>query len=463
MMRTSVSVTAFILGFALALSLLAVPLPLHAEDGFSISGRLTARGVCALDDASVKEDPGAVARVEADWRKSEWRLHSWIEGGWDGAVRSPRVDHSFLKSFDEVYQDNTPYMEFKELYVERAVAGIDVRAGIQRFSWGRLDEYPVNDLFNPWDYTQFLVRPIEERKIGVPSISASMARTDWTCQLVWVPWVTPYRLPKPNERWSVIPAGTILSAIPGAEVLAQEPELPARTLANSSAGLRIQRMGEIEWAVNLFHGNDPRPVFKTTALRVTESSGSLLIDPGFVPAFHTITSLGLDGAMVIGGWSLRGEAAFGFNRAFNIRQELWGYPAALTPGVTQLNPVEIERDALDYGIAADYRLMEDWMLTLQAQQTVIVDRPATLYERTVETILWANLRVHWMNQKIETNFNLACNPEHGASMVRPSAYYVFNDSWKAGVVCMLLNGPRQSIFGRYASNDQIELVTVYSW
>ncbi len=127
------------------------------------------------------------------------------------------------------------------------------------------------------------------------------------------------------------------------------------------------------------------------------------------------------------------------------------------PGITPLNPVEIERDTLDY------RLIEDCMLTLQAQQTMIVDRPATLFEKEIETILWANFRVQWMNQKIETILNLAYNPEHGANMVRPSIYYVFTDSWKTGIIGLLLDGPPQSIFGRYAKNDQIEMVMVYSW
>jgi len=419
--------------------------------------------VYALDADSIEEDPSLTARMEIDWQKSPWRLHSWIEGGWDGTVRSPRRDHSILKSFDEVYQDNTPYLEFKELYVERSVENIDLRIGIQRFSWGRLDEYPVNDLFNPWDYTQFIVRSIEERKIGVPSISAGMSGTDWTYQMVWVPWLVPYRLPQPNERWSAISIGTTLSKISDAEVISQEPDLPARSLENGSAGFRVQRMGEIDWAVNLFHGYDLRPVFRTTQLRVSESGGGLLIDPGFVPSFHKITSIGMDGATVIGDWSLRGEAAYAFGRVFDIRQELWGYPKVLALGVTPLNPVEIERDTLDYGLAADFRPFEDGMLTLQAQQRLIVDRPATLFDREIETILWVSFRVGWMNRKIETNFNLAYNPEHGASMVRPSVYYIFSDSWKAGLIGLLLDGPPQSIFGNYSKNDQIEMVVVYSW
>lgn len=436
---------------------------LYAADDFSTSGRLSINGIYALDHDSIREDPGLTAMMKMDWRKSQWSAHLWIEGGWDGTVRSPRRDHSVLKSFDEVYQDNTPYVEIKELYLERSLQGLDLKIGVQRFSWGRLDEYPVNDLFNPWDYTRFIVRPIEERKIGVPSISAGLNKTDWTYQVVWVPWLVPYRLPKPNERWSVLSSGTALSNIPDAELLLREPDLPAGTLDNGSAGLRIQRMGEIEWALNLFHGYDPRPVFRTTALRVTKSQGELLIDPGFVPSFHKITSIGMDAAAVKGDWSLRGEGAYAFGRVFDVRQELWGYPDVLVQGVTPLNSVELQRDTLDYGLAADYRLFEDGMLTLQAQQTVIVDRPSTLFEREVETILLANLRVFWMNQKIETNLNMALNPEHGASMLRPSAYYVFNDSWKAGIIGLMLDGPSQSIFGRYAKNDQIEMMLTFSW
>ncbi len=116
-----------------------------------------------------------------------------------------------------------------------------------------------------------------------------------------------------------------------------------------------------------------------------------------------------------------------------------------------------------YGIAADYRLFEDGLLTMQAQQTVIFNRPDTLYDRMFETILWANLKVGWMNQKVETNLNIAYNPEHGSGMTKASAYYVFTDSWKTGVTALSLDGPPQSLFGRYSRNDQVEMEAVYSW
>jgi hypothetical protein len=375
----------------------------------------------------------------------------------------PARDRKLFKNYDEVYQSNAPYLEFKELYVSHTADDIDIRAGIQRFAWGRLDEYPSNDLLNTWDYTQFLIKPLEDRKIGVPSVSASVNNGDWTFDTVWVPVFVPYRLPLPDERWSGISVASALLQVPNSEIVPAEPELPPRTIGNSSIGLRARRTGAVEWALNFFHGYDPRPVFRTTALVINPQPGAVLIDPGYIPDFHKITSMGFDAAAITGDWSIRTEAAYIMNRYYNIRRELWGYPAIPAPGATTLNPIEYKSDALDYGIGADYRPFEDGLLTVQAQQTIIIHRPDTFYERRAETILWANLKAGWMNQKVETNLNIAYNPEHGATMAKANIGYVFTDSWKAGIIAIDLNGPPQSIFGRYARNDQVEAELVYSW
>jgi hypothetical protein len=437
--------------------------PCLAGDFLSVSGRLNLRGVVALDSNSEKEYPSLTGRLKVDTPRSNLRFHSWLEGGWNGSVKLPPHDHALLKLYDEVYQSNTPYLEFKELYLAFTANDLELRAGIQRFAWGRLDEYPINDLLNPWDHTRFILRPLEDRKIGVPSLSASLNKTDWSLDAVWVPMLVPYRLALPDERWSGVPGVSILLGIPNSEVVPEEPNLPPRTIENSEVGLRLRHTGDIEWALNLFHGYDPRPVVKTTALVINPQPGKVLIDPGYVPDFHKMTSFGVDAAAVKGDWSLRAEAAYSFNRRFNTRQELWGYPSTPGPGVFPLNPNEHKSDALEYGIGADYRIFEDCVLTMQAQQRVIIDRPDTLYERRFETLLWANLKAGWMNQKVETNLNLAYNPEHGDGMAKANVWYVFTDSWKAGVTAVSFTGPPQSLFGRFSENDQVEAALVYSW
>ncbi|MGE5174441.1 MAG: hypothetical protein ACM3MD_11515, partial [Betaproteobacteria bacterium] len=234
-------------------------------------------------------------------------------------------------------------------------------------------------------------------------------------------------------------------------------------IENSNIGLRIRRAGDIEWALNLFHGYDPRPVFKTTALTIIPQGGTIIIDPGYVPEFHKIDVIGMDAAAVRGDLSIRAEAAYTFNRYLNIRRELWGYPAVPAPGIYPLSPIEQKHDAIDYGIGADYRLFEDALLTMQAQQTVILGNMDFMYNRKVETILWAHVKIGWMNQKVETSFNVAYNPEHGDNMSSMNVWYVFSDFLKAGATYLTLTGPPQSIFGAYSRNDQVEGELVYSW
>ena len=125
------------------------------ESGYSLSGRLSARGVHALYSDGIEEQPTVDGRIKFDKEFSSLRIHSWLEGGWDGSVRRPIRDHQLFKDYDRVYQSNTPYLEFKELYLSYSTQNLDLRGGIQRFAWGRIDEYPANDLLNPWDYRQF--------------------------------------------------------------------------------------------------------------------------------------------------------------------------------------------------------------------------------------------------------------------------------------------------------------------
>ncbi|MDR3631056.1 MAG: hypothetical protein P4L42_12050 [Desulfocapsaceae bacterium] len=448
----------------LLLSQLFNSVSVYGADSISTTGSLSLSGIEQIDHASRSEAPSLTAQVEANAQESSWRLHTLIEGGWDGASPDPQQYHSLVKDFTHVYQDNSPFVEFKELYLEEGAGDIHCRIGIQRFSWGRLDEYPANDLLNPWDYNRFMIKSIEDRKIGVPSVSIDMNRSEWGYQIVWVPWLVPYRLPDPNTRWSIVPAGSTILNNPNAQIIAPEPDLPDRNLDNGSIGFRMQHAGQLDWALNFFHGFDPRPVFKTTTLAITQSGDKFVTDPGVTPSFNKITSIGSDGAMVIGEWSLRAETAFTLGRTFNIRQELWGYPEVFDPGEYTLNPaVEVKRNTLDYGIGADYRLKEDWLITLQVQQTEIFDRPDSFYDEERETLLWANFKIYWLNQKIETNLNIAYNPEHGASMIRPSISYILTDNWKVSINGLFLDGPSQSIFGRYANNDQVEMILIIMW
>jgi hypothetical protein len=435
-----------------------------ADDFLTTSGQVRLRAVLPFDSDSAKEYPSLLGRLKVDTKPQKWNFHMWLEGGWDGSVEPHARRESLVKSWNAVYQSNTPYLEFKEFYGSYSSELLEIRAGLQRFSWGRLDEYPVNDLLNPWDYTQFLRKPLEDRKIGVPAVSARLAKNAWSMEAVWLPYFVGYRLPLLTERWSgTTEISEWKNRYSFIQIDQQEPDYPSRSLDNTSVGLRLQRAGAVDWGVTFFHGYDPRPVFKTKELVISLVGDNVRVDPGFVPDFHKITSLGADAAVVIGNLSLRAEGAYARGRVFNTRYELWGYPSNPGLGVYSLNPIEHTSDTIEYGIGADYRLFEDCILTMQAQQTYILDRSDSLFDRRFETIVWANLKNGFLNQKIETNLNVAYNPEHDDGMAKANLWYVLSDHWKVGVTLVGFWGPSQSLFGRYAKNDQMELDLVFSW
>jgi len=87
----------------------------------------------------------------------------------------------------------------------------------------------------------------------------------------------------------------------------------------------------------------PEACFQDHAALDNPQTGKIMVDPGYVPDFQKITSIGLDGAGVTGEWSIRGEAVYIINRSFNIRQELWGYPSFPLPGTYHLNSIGVKK------------------------------------------------------------------------------------------------------------------------
>src|SRR5262249_1057810 len=85
----------------------------------------------------------------------------------------------------------------------------DVRVGVQRFAWGKLDGVPPTDVLNPRDFHDPLVDDFEERKIGIPAVLGtyylpdvpSLSLEGLRATLIYVPIATSARLALVEERW----------------------------------------------------------------------------------------------------------------------------------------------------------------------------------------------------------------------------------------------------------------------
>ena len=134
-----------------------------------------------------------------------------------------------IYSYRSVFQSVSPSVTFEEAFVNLALDAWEVRAGIQKFAWGRLDRIQPVDVLNVERFSDPFLLDEDERKIGVPAVQGSyyLPRSQWTPEearltLVWIPQYFPYWFPLPGERWYP-PAGTPPSSFPVAPLMRSVP------------------------------------------------------------------------------------------------------------------------------------------------------------------------------------------------------------------------------------------------
>lgn len=413
--------------------------------GMRLNGSVRVEDAVRFNDGAPYRGPLVAARLESktDFRDL-LRLVANIEGGYDGKVRNPKSKSPILNLRD-VYQDKDWFLDFDELYLDAALLSWDVRVGKQKISWGRLDEIQPTDNFNPEDLTEFLIPPELERKIGVPAAKVAYNGDTWTLEGVWVPFSVPYRLANERDRWffpllrvdpelhlSEVDVGGARLDDVLVNVTTSYPDidLPARTLRNSEWGTRLSfRLFDADLSISYFRGLDKVPTFAAGGdvlfAPTPGASQPLAIDADLriAPSAHRISVFGADFTTVLSVFGLRGEIAYIQDRAFNrdIRSEIIGagkIPESLIEAALKalrenrpvraplaLPEMEVQSDAVQYGIGIDYsfsgdvsqalirsNLLTDLIVSPQMIQTWIIDHQRGLIADKLETLFTATLR-----------------------------------------------------------------------
>ena len=153
--------------------MLLFALAARAADIPGTDGRITAGGY--LDGLAVadtgggpQQRPGALLDLHFDgvaypWLRGHVDLRTRIGGPFEGG-------HPGIYNFVHEFQNRTPSLEFSEAYTDVHLRRADLRVGIQKVAWGKLDGVPPTDVVNPRDYHDPIVEDFEERKIGVPAV-----------------------------------------------------------------------------------------------------------------------------------------------------------------------------------------------------------------------------------------------------------------------------------------------------
>jgi hypothetical protein len=217
--------------------------------------------------------------VEGLWNPTEtWHLRAGVFG--DGLVADREPLGATGTSAAAV-------LDPADAYVELRRPGFDVRAGMSRIVWGRLDEFQPTDVVNPVDLSRFIFEGRSEARLPVALVRGRIhLPRDSVAEAIVVPVFrggTFDQLEEETSPFRLSPAGPI------------DRREPVATWRNIQGGARFtSTAGRVDWGVSAWRGFEHFPTYVS-------------FDVGVFPRF---TMIGADFETVSGPWGLRGELAW---------------------------------------------------------------------------------------------------------------------------------------------------------
>ena len=412
-----------------------------------------------------------------------------------------------VMNFAYEFQNRTPSLEWNEAWAELRQGDFQLRAGIQKFAWGKLDGGPPTDVLTPRDLHDPLVRDFEESKIGIPAIQGTyylppvdaLGLSELRATLVYVPFAVPSRVALVDERWfppSVDPTSEFrftaseAERVFGAAVPVRIPvtlhtrnDRPARAFTDGGVALRLggSWLGA-DWDLYHYTGPETGP---DAELDVTVMGK--LVTPTLVRApadLHlrqtsdTIHMTGFAGSAVLRGVTVRMESAFFVNRPYLRDSRDLFTPAALAAipkkqrdhildqvlagrraqvPVGELFP---DRDSVEWGIGADY-LINGFVPLVQVNQVIFTDAGPSQLLANPDTRLLASLRRRFLQDALELEIRGLYEFERDAWFVMPRVSYRLGDHWRFRFGYLAIGGPSDSLLGQYHANDEFLLESKY--
>jgi hypothetical protein len=459
-----------------------VPSPVQVD----AAGKLEFLDVERVDSASPYQNPQGKLRLHLTTDFS--RQVRWVTdltGTAGGTPRDPRG--AGVYDFSHVKQDISPSLEIGEAYLQIEASALDLRLGLQKFAWGKLDAFQPNDLLNPQKLYDPLLEEEIDRKIGVPAIAptvylpsteSSLLPADVRLTVVWEPIYVPYYFPDQDERWypplARVPAE---SRVMGLTVQNQSrlrnAPVPSRSIDNGSYGVRLAgRWGRADFALYYFEGFDPAPVL------TAEASGFARFNPlnpqlfdvrsevEIFPEFERIRAAGGDLAYRLFDATLRVEGAYVFDRGYPrsirdiVASEQIGTidEVLLLLGQEQkvpvtLSPVNARRDAVEWGAGGDMFLGDTFVL-VQANQTAILRNAVDLLISDFETRFELTLRRSFFEDRLKAELIGLYGMQGVYGMAHPRLTYSINDYVDVRIGYIAIEGHSTSLFGQYKRNDE---------
>lgn len=285
--RRSAGNKAFVVATAIVLWCSAVGAQTISERGF-----LEGRGFLFRDPAAndaTRETADALFREEVFLRPTRWFQFA---AGLDLRASSyDQVEHTWRLDLED-RRVLRPRASVRRLTATVTAGGVTVEVGKQFVRWARTDILNPTDRFAPRDF----LNVTDPEFLPVIGARASLQVGPETFEAVWVPQLTPSRMPLLTQRWTVLPGQAAGVSIGDAGF-----RFPRR----AQSGARWRHTGSrLEAGFSYFDGFNHFPGIEVSAL---DDSGAAV---ALTRVFPRLRTYGAEMAIPTGWFTLKGEAAW---------------------------------------------------------------------------------------------------------------------------------------------------------
>jgi hypothetical protein len=469
-------------------------LPVPGTDGnVTLNGWFDGLAVAATEDSPMQR-PQLVTTLQLDGRYQRW-LRGYLE--LKGRAGGPFIggQGAGVYEWTQAFQNRSPALEFAEAWLEARRRRFDVRAGLVRVAWGKLDGIPPSDIVNPRDFHDPLVTEAEERKIGIPMLAGTyhLPLEGWGFRglrlgLLYVPIAVPSRLPLAEERWfpsSTEPKGRfnlrplMIGTLQTADVVFGTNNVPPpRGIEDGGIGARLGgSWRSADW--DLYHYTGPWTGADAALVPVLVPK-SLTALTAYTSLAQHHDSLNMTAGAVafpVGSVTVRAELAH-FNEKPYLRPagDLVS-PAALRRlpldsienqlgrrrrAYVPLGPLFPTLDSLEWGVGVD-TVWRGFQPILQVNQVAFLENAPRLLIGDPDTRFTATVRKNVLDERFELEVRGQYAVERGDWFLFPRVSYLLRDDLRVRVGYLALGGPRQSLFGQYGQNDEVVLQARYTF
>jgi len=320
----------------------------------------------------------------------------------------------------------------EKAYLRLFYDNFDLQVGYFKEVWGTGDQSHVVDPLNPFDYYDFVNNDYIDRKV-----SEFMCKVDvplglmGLLELVYVPVFTPDSSPL-TGKWmpkSLQDISDALQAVPPAELVRPD----TRTLSDGQYAARLSwTLGGLDIAGTYYYGFVRAPYVEITA------SGPLPADFDKISlSYDRLHIFGLDAAVVLAGFNLRGEAAYYMGEDFEGSDDL-----------------RENNHSIQYVAGFDRNLpLGNLNLNVQTIGAYFINES----EDPTRNIVSAALTDSWNNDRIRPEVSASYGVEDEDWMIRPNLNFTLVDDMTLEIEYAIFFGDEAGRFGQFDENDYLEI------